>query len=80
MNAITQETKGEERGKNSQWQELAQPQTITQGGHEIASIELEQQNVFIFTYDETNTDKLGKYNKTPNKRQAPWWGLACCES
>ena len=24
--------------KNSQWQELAQPQTITQGGHEIASL------------------------------------------
>ena len=24
--------------KNSQWQEPAQPQTITQGGHEIASL------------------------------------------
>ena len=38
MNDITRETKGAEREKNSQWQELAQPQTITQGGHEIASL------------------------------------------
>ena len=58
--------------KNSQWQELAQSQTITQGGHEIASLlNWNKQNVFIFMYDKTNTDKLGKYNKTPNKRQAP---------
>ena len=38
MNAITQETKGAEREKNSQWQEPTQLQTITQGGHEIASL------------------------------------------
>ena len=23
--------------------------------------------------------KMGN-NKTPSERQAPWWGLACCES
>ena len=39
MNDITRETKGAEREKKkSQWQEPAQPQTITQGGHEIASL------------------------------------------
>ena len=67
MNAITRETKGAEREKqknkqkNSRWQEPTQSQTITQGGNEIASLlNYNEQNFFIFTYDETNTDKLGK--------------------
>ena len=45
-------------GKN---RSLAQPQTLTQGGHEIASLlNSNEQNFFISTYDEINTDKLGK--------------------
>ena len=51
--------------KNSEWQApvtIAQPQTLTQGGHsEIACLlNKNEQNFFIFTYDETNKDKLGK--------------------
>ena len=40
MNDITRETKGQANRKNSEWQEpeLAQPQTLTQGGHDIASL------------------------------------------
>ena len=40
MNDITQETKGQAKRKNSECQEpvTSQPQTLTQGGHEIASL------------------------------------------
>ena len=47
MNAISitretkeerEEEKKEEKNNNSQWQEPAQPHTITQGGHEIACL------------------------------------------
>ena len=68
MNDITRETKGQAERQNSEWQ----AQTLTQGGHEIASLlNWNEQNFFIFTYDETNKDKLGKLNKRPNKRQPP---------
>ena len=38
MNDITRETKWQTKRKNIEWQELAQPQTLTQGGDEIASL------------------------------------------
>ena len=45
-------------GKNRQ---LAQPQTLTQGGHEIASLlNYIEQAFFIVIYDETNKAKLGQ--------------------
>ena len=52
---------GEKKTVNGKNRSLAQPQTLTQGGHEIASLlNQNEQNFFIFTYGETNTDKLGK--------------------
>ena len=64
MNDITRETKGQAKRKNSEWQApvtIAQPQTLTHGGHEIACLlNKNEQNFLIFTYDETNKDKLGK--------------------
>ena len=37
------------------------PQTLTQGGHEVASLlNYIEQAFFIVTYDETNKAKLGK--------------------
>ena len=42
MNDITRETKGQAKRKkqtrNGKNRQLAQPQTLTQGGHEIASL------------------------------------------
>ena len=40
MNDVTRETKGQAKRKNSERKEpqLAQPQTLTQGGHEIAGL------------------------------------------
>ena len=42
---------------------IGKPQTLTQEGHEITIVFLlnkNEQKKFIFTYDETNMDKLGK--------------------
>ena len=63
MNDIIRETKGQTKRKNSEWQEPATSptQNPTQGGHEIASLlNWNEQTFFIFTYDETNKDKLEK--------------------
>ena len=38
MNDRTRETKGQAKGKTGKNRQLAQPQTLTQGGHEIASL------------------------------------------
>ena len=76
MNDITRETKGQAKRKKhgSEWQEpvTSPTQTLTQGGHEIASLlNQNEQNLFIFTYDETNKQKLGEKIKHPIKGRLP---------
>ena len=63
MNDITGETKGQAKRKNSEWQGpvtslTPNPNPGRPWNHE--STELDEQNFFIFTYNETNKDKLGK--------------------
>ena len=50
----------EKKTMNEKKQQLAQPQTLTQGGHEIACLlNWNEQTLFIATNDEINKDKLG---------------------
>ena len=50
----------EKKTVNEKKRQLAQPQTLTQGGHEIAGLlNSNEQTFFIATNDEINKDKLG---------------------
>ena len=52
MNDITRETKGQAKRKNSEWQEpvTSPTQTLTQGGHEIASLLNKNEQKFSFLH------------------------------
>ena len=51
----------EKKTVNGKNQQLAQTQTLTQGGHEIASLLNKNEDNFLsLHYDETNMAKLGK--------------------
>ena len=59
---------------NSKSRQLAQPQTLTQG-----IIQLERTNLFDRYIMMKQTGLNWAMNQTPNKRQAPFWGLAWSE-